>query len=39
MAVMVEMIVYRGVDGGEFLEGLHIPKLCHRLVSSSERLV
>ena len=39
MAVMVEMIVDRGVDGGEFLEGLHIPKLCHRLLSSSERLV
>ncbi len=39
VTVVVEMVVDRGVDRGEFLQGLDIPKPCHRTLSSSERLV
>ena len=39
MAFEIEMIVDRGVDGGEFLQGLYVPELRHRSFSSVERLV
>ena len=39
MAVLIEVIVDRGVDGGKDLEGLYVPELGHRRFSSSERLV
>ena len=39
VAFVIEMIVDRGVDGGEFLQGLDVPELCHRPLSSSKRLV
>ena len=39
MAVLVEMVVDRGMDGGELLESLNVPELGHRVLSSSERLV
>ena len=38
VAVVVEMIVDRGMGGGEFLQGLYIPELRHRALSSPERL-
>ncbi len=39
MTIVVEMIVDRGMGGGEFLQGLYIPELRHRTLSSPERLV
>ncbi len=39
VAVWIEVVVDRGVDGGEFLEGLDIPEARHCPFSSSERLV
>ena len=39
VAVVIEMIVDRGVDGGEFLECLDVPEFCHCALSSSKRLV
>ena len=39
VAVEVEMIVDRGVDGGEFLHGLDVPEPGLRRFVSSERLV
>ncbi len=39
VAFVIEMIVDRGVDGGEFLQGLYVPELRHRPLSSSKRLV
>ncbi len=39
VAVLIEMIMDRGVDGGEFLQGFNVPKLRHRPLSSSERLM
>ncbi len=39
VAILVEVVVERGVDGGEFLEGPWISELRHRSFSSSERLV
>jgi hypothetical protein len=39
MAVVVEVVVDRGVGGGELLEGSHAPELRHRSFSSSEWLV
>ncbi len=39
VAVLIEMIRDRGVDGGEFLQGFNVPKLRHRPLSSSERLM
>ena len=39
MALLIEVIVDRGVGGGEFLQGLYISELRHRSFSSSERLV
>ncbi len=39
VAVLVEVIVDRGMGGGEFLQGLYVPEPRHRSFSSSERLV
>lgn len=39
VAIVVEVIVDRGVDGGEFLQGLDVPEFRHCLFPSSERLV
>ncbi len=39
VAVLVEVIVDRGMGGGEFLQGLYIPELRYRSFSSPERLV
>ncbi len=39
MAVLVEVVVKRGMDGSELLKGLHVPELRHRPLSSSERLM
>jgi hypothetical protein len=39
VTVVVEVIVDRGMGGGELLESFHAPELCHRSFSSSERLV
>ena len=39
MMLLIEVIVDRGMDGGEFLQGLYIPEPRHRSFSSSERLV
>ncbi len=39
VTVLIEMIVDRGVDSGEFLQGRYISELRHRSFSSSERLV
>ncbi len=39
VAVVIELVMDRGVDGGEFLKGLHIPEPRHRPLSSSERLM
>jgi hypothetical protein len=37
MAFLAEMVVERSMDGGEFLQGLHLPEPQHRPFSSSER--
>jgi hypothetical protein len=39
VAVLVEVVVDRGLGGGEFLQGLYVPEPRHRSFSSSERLV
>jgi hypothetical protein len=39
LAVLVEMIVDRGVSGSELLQGLDVPEPRHRSFSSSKRLV
>ncbi len=39
MTVVVEMIVDRGMGGGEFLQGLDVSEFRHRTLSSPERLV
>ncbi len=39
VAVLVEVVVERGMDGSELLKGLHGPELRHRPLSSSERLM
>ena len=39
VAVLVEVVVDRGVGGSEFLQGPYVPELRHRSFSSSERLV
>ncbi len=39
VALLIEVIVDRGVGGGEFLQSLYISELRHRSFSSSERLV
>ncbi len=39
VAVLVEVVVDRGMGGGEFLQGPHIFEFRHRSFSPSERLV
>ena len=39
VAILVEVVVDRGMGGGEFLQGLYVPEPRHRSFSSSERLV
>src|SRR5680860_756832 len=39
VTVEVEVIVDRGVGGGELLESFHVPELRHRSFSSSEWLM
>ena len=39
VAVVVEVVVDRGMGGGKLLESFHVSELCHRSFSSSERLV
>jgi hypothetical protein len=39
VAVTIEVIVYRRMDGGKRLQSLDIPEPCHRSLSSSKRLV
>ncbi len=39
VAVLVEVVVKRGMDGSELLKGLHVPELRDRPFSSSERLM
>src|SRR5680860_577633 len=39
VAIVVKVIVDRGVDGGEFLKGLDVPEFRHCPFPSSERLV
>ncbi len=39
MAILVEVVMDRGMGGGEFLQGLYISELRHRSFSSPERLV
>ena len=39
VAVLIEVIVDRGMDGDKLLKGLDAPELRHRPLSSSERLV
>ncbi len=39
VAVVVEVVVDRGMGGGEFVQGLYVPELRHRSFSSPERLV
>ena len=39
VAFVVEMVVDRGMDGAEFLKGVHPSKPQHSPLSSSERLV
>ncbi len=38
VAVLVEVIVYRGVNGGQFLRSPDVPELRHCFLSSSKRL-
>ncbi len=39
VTVVVEMNMDRGMDGGEFLQGLDVPEFRHRALSSSKWLV
>lgn len=39
MAVEIEMVVDRGVDSSEFLQGFDVPEIRHRTLSSPKRLV
>jgi hypothetical protein len=39
VAVLVKVVVDRGVNGGELLKGLDVPEFGHRTLPSSERLV
>ena len=39
VAIVVKVIVDRGMDGGEFLQGLDVPEFRHCPFPSSERLV
>ena len=39
MTTLVEVVVDRGMGGGEFLQGLYVSEPRHRALPSSERLV
>ncbi len=39
VAVLIEVVVYRGVNGSKFLQGLDVPEFRHRALSSSKGLV
>ena len=39
VAVLIEVVVYRGVNGSKLLQGLDVPEPSHRALSSSERLM
>ena len=39
MTFEIKMIVDRGMNGREFLQGFHVPEFRHRSFPSSERLV
>ncbi len=39
MAVLIEVVVYRGVNGSKLLQGLDVPEFRHRALSSSKGLV
>jgi len=39
VAVLVEVVVDRGVGGGKFLQGPYISEPLHRILSSPERLM
>ena len=39
VAVVVEVVVDRGMGGGKLLVSFHVPELRHRLFSSSDWLV
>jgi len=39
VTVLVEVVVDRGMGGGNLLESFHVPELRHPSFSSSERLV
>ena len=39
MSVEIEVIVDRGMDGGELLQGLDVPEFGHGPFPSSERLM
>jgi hypothetical protein len=39
VAVLVEVVMDRGLGGCEFLQSLYVPEPGHRSFSSSERLV
>ena len=39
VAILVEVVVKRGMDGSELLKGLHVPELRHRPLSSPQRLM
>ena len=39
VAFVVEMVLDRGVDGGELLQGLDVSEFRHRPIPSSEWLV
>ena len=39
MAVVIEVVVDRGMGGGKLLESFHVPELRHRSFSPSECIV
>ncbi len=39
VAIQIEMVVQRGVNGGEFLQGFNVPELRLGALASSKRLV
>ena len=39
VAVLIEVVVYRGVNGSKLLQGLDVPEFRHRALSSSEWLM
>ena len=39
VAVQAKMVVDRGVNGSELLQGLDVPEFCHCALPSSKRLV